>query len=238
MCMMIQVADGRMSSCMFNHLTRDYTGSASLLRCHLVRRALLLILPLVLLAGCKDTGASSPPETIPDPTTTLEPPSLPSTTATTTLADPFAVPAVIDLAYVQRVLEAIYHLDGELTRHIYAKKLPDAEFEARLRAIFAGEELAGSKRILQENAAEGFARFANPPGDPVVRATEIIQATPTCMVVRAELDFRPQYKNPGSKDPPAVIELRRFEVLPFNPTGWGVLFAGEPTAGLKLEVCS
>ncbi len=156
---------------------------------------------------------------------------------TTTTALSFAVPSVIDLPYVQRVLEAIYHLDGEAARYIYAKKLPDAEFNERLEAIFGGQRLIEAKRVYGENAAEGFALFASPPGDPAVAVVGIVQATPTCMIVRANLDYRPQYQQSRPAEPTSVIQLARADVLSFNPTGWGIVGAGVPEPGQDVRKC-
>ncbi len=58
------------------------------------------------------------------------------------------------------------------------------------------------------------------------------------MVVRADLDDRPQFKKQVPPEPRAVIQLRRFEVLPFNPTGWGVVVAGDPDPGQDLKACT
>lgn len=193
---------------------------------------------ILLLAGCT---ASSGGGALPATTTTLLPP-LETTTSvaptSSTVAAAFAVPAVIDLPYVQRVLEAIYHLEGEATRHAYDMRGPDAESDERLVAILGNPSLANTKKILRDNAADGFRVFADPPGDPRVRAVEIIQATSTCMVIRADLDFGPQFKEHRPPQPRSVIQLERAEVLPYNPTGWGVVVAGAPNPGQDLRVCS
>lgn len=195
----------------------------------------LVILPLV---GCTASSGG----TVPPTTTTLLPPLETTTTSvpptSSTAAAGFAVPAVIDLSYVQRVLEAIYHLDGEATRHAYVKGVVDAEADERLDAIFANPRLASAKRILRENAQDGFRFFADPPGDATVRAAEIVQATATCMVIRADLDYGPQYKEFRAPPPPAVIHMGRADVLAFNPTGWGVIAAGDPNPEENLKVCS
>ena len=189
---------------------------------------------LLVAAGCRGSAA-------PGVTTTVLAPPPPTATApvesTTTTGSPFAVPAVIDLPYVQRVLETIYHLDGEAARHVYAKKAPDAELNERLEAIFGGPALTEAARVYGENAAEGFVFFARPPGDPKVRVVEIIQAMPRCMILRADLDFGPIYKERPARQPQAVIQLRRADVLPFNPTGWGVVAAGTPEPGTNIRVC-
>lgn len=198
-----------------------------------MRRWLLVLSLVVLLGGCRSASGGGPTTTI------FASPSTSSTAVqpTTTSATSFEMPAVIDLAYVQRVLETIYHLEGEATRHVYAKKVPDAEMNERLEAILGGPRLAEAKQVLGRNAAEGFVRFANPPGDAEVRAVEIIQATASCMVVRADLEYGPHYKEPGPPQPQAIIQLGRAKVGPLNPTGWGVLFAGRPDEGQNLKVC-
>lgn len=202
-----------------------------------VRLRVLLLLPIVVLAGCRSTAGGGG-------ATTTGPPPTAATTVTgvaptsTTLVTGFEVPAVIDLPYVQRVLKTIYHLDGEATRHIYAKKVPDAELYERLDAIFADPRLATAKRVLGENAADDFRRFAQPPGDAEVRAVDIIQATKTCIVVWADLDYGPQYRESQSPEPQAVIHLEHAEVARFNPTGWGITVAGAPSPGQNLKVCA
>ena len=197
-----------------------------------MRRWLPLILCLA--AAC---GRAAGPERA-TTTTSLPEVSIVEPTTTTTSASSFEVPAEVDRAYVQRVLETIYHLDGEATRRAYASKSIDLEVVARLRAIFAGSRLAKAKEVLAENAVEGFVRFADPPADAFVRVVELIQVTARCMVVRADLDYRPQFKGELSPEPQAVIQLRRFDVLPFNPTGWGVVVAGDHEPGQNLKVCT
>ena len=109
---------------------------------------------------------------------------------------------------------------------------------ARLEAIFGRAALAEAKQVLAEHAVQQFVKFADPPGDAFVRAVDLIQVTDRCMVVRADLDYRPQFKGTLSAEPQAVIQLRRFEILPFNPTGWGVVVAGDPEPGQDLKACT
>ena len=198
-----------------------------------MRRWLLLI--SLLAAACGGTanpeGEATTTSLVPE-VTILEP------APTTTSASSFEVPAEVDVAYVQRVLKTIYHLDGEATRRAYAAKAIDLEVVGRLEALFGGTRLAKAKEVLAENAVEGFVRFADPPGDAFIRAVDLIQVTARCLVVRADLDYRPQFKGELSPEPQAVVQLRRFEILPFNPTGWGVVVAGDPDPGQNLKVCT
>lgn len=194
-------------------------------------RRWLPLLALLALSACRDSG-SGPPVT----TTTLLPETTVTQPATTTTLG-FDIPAVIDLPYVQRVLETIYHLDGEAARYIYAKKLPDAHFNERLEAIFGDPRLSEAKQVYGENAAQAFVRFANPPGDPSVRAIEIIDTSDRCMIIRVDLDYGPQYKDPPPRRPTSVVQLSRADVLPLNPTGWGIIAAGTPQPDQDLRKC-
>ena len=193
---------------------------------------------ILLLAGCT---ASSGGGALPATTTTLLPP-LETTTSvaptSSTVAAAFAVPAVIDLPYVQRVLEELYHLNGEAIRHAYANKAPDAESDERLEAIFGGPRLVSAKKVLRDLAENGYRVFANPPGDAKIRAKEIVQAVQTCLIIRADLDLGPQYSDPRPPQPQAIIQIEGSDVLPYNPTGWRIVGAGTPiNAGEDLRTC-
>ena len=158
-----------------------------------MRRWLLLI--TFLAAAC---GGTASPEVVATTTSLVPEVTILEPAPTTTSASSFEVPAEVDVPYVQRVLKTISHLDGEATRRAYAAKAIDLEVVDRLEAIFSGAALAGAKKVLAENAVEGFVRFADPPADAFVRAVDLIQVTARCMVVRADLDYRPQQQFAGS----------------------------------------
>lgn len=190
----------------------------------------LLVLAVALILGSTACQGTTKPD---EPTSTL-PPTTPTTVAetTTTTVSPFAVPDVIDIPYVQRVLEEIYRLDGEAVRHLYASKLPDKEFALRQEAIFGGQTLKESVRILSERATTELDAFASPPGNPTVKARELIQTSVRCMIVLADLSFSPFYRSSevGPSDP-SYIYLFRAEHSKYNSTGWGITRSGRPPAG-------
>lgn len=198
-----------------------------------------LVILLLGLAGCRggsgDVSTTTTTTLAPFPVETTQA-TLPTTSSTVSAA--FAVPAVIDVPYVQRVLEAIYHLDGEATRHVYATKVPDTELDERLEAIFGNPVLTNAKKLLKSDAEGGFRLYADPPGDARVQVLEILQSTATCIVVRANLDYGPQFREYRPPGPQSVVQMSRADVLPYNPTGWGVVAAGPPKPGGNLEVCS
>jgi len=195
-----------------------------------------LALALVLVACTGGTKSPPPPTSVttqPVPVDTAPATSAPTTS---TLLD-FERPIAIDVPYVQRVLDEIYRLEGEAARYIYAKGVPDAEFNARLEAIFGDPALEATKSLYGQGAAQRFDTFANPPGTPKVKVRSVVEATAECILVTASLDFRPLFKGADRTEPDGVIILSIGEVLPLNPTGWGVVSAGKPNAGMELTAC-
>lgn len=138
---------------------------------------------------------------------------------------------MIDVAYVQRVVDEIFRLDGEAARYVHVKRVPDAEFNARLEAIFGDPALEEAKTLYGRGAADGFVSFANPPGDPQVKIKSIEQSTPTCILALADLDFRPLFVGADRLIRGGVVVLSSADRLPLNPTGWGVVAAGTPVPG-------
>jgi hypothetical protein len=189
----------------------------------------------VLVACSRGSGEEPPtPETSEAATTFTSPTTLVPATSTTL---GFERPATIDVPYVQRVVDEIYRLEGEAARYIYAKKVPDAEFNARLEAIFGEPELEEAKSLYGRIAASGFETFANPPGNPSVKVVSILDTTSTCILARADLDFRPLFIGSDRTDIGGILELSPADVLPHNPTSWGVVAAGKPVAGQDLSSC-
>jgi len=195
---------------------------------------------LLLLAGCTDSssgGGGTATTTGPVPAIATTVAEVPASTVAPGVAPPFQMPAVVDVAYVQRLLDALYHLDGEATRRAFVSRAPDAEVDERLEAIFGDPALAEAKRELADQAADGFVRLANPPGDATVRVVEVLQAAPVCILVRADLDRGPVFRAPRPAPARVVIRLGRADVLALNPTGWGVVTAGVPEPGQDVNVC-
>lgn len=189
------------------------------------------------LAACTSDPAPPPP---PPPVATSPAPIEPAPTslaATTSTTLGFEVPATIDVPYVQRVLDENYRLDGEAARYLYAKRLPDPEFNERLEAIFGEPELEAAKSAFGREAAQGLTNLADPPGDPVVNVVAIVDSGPGCVVVRGGLSFKAMYKEIAPPSPEVLIQLLSGNVERFNPTPWGVVAAGPATSTTNTDVC-
>lgn len=200
-----------------------------------MRLASVLLASTTVLAAC--TGGADPPAA----STSTEPPSTtitPTTVAPTTSTSlGFEKPATIDVPYVQRVVDVLFHLEGEAARHIHSNRVPDAEFNERLEAIFGEPALEEAKTFYGRGAARGFDNFADPPGDPSVRVKSLVASTPACILVRAALDYRPMFRGASRTEPDGFVRLSPGDVLPLNPTGWGIVGAGRPAPGKEATTC-
>lgn len=202
-----------------------------------VRRLAVALALSALLAGCSGGTVAAPP-----PASTTGPPPTPTSSTTETSTTPstslgFDKPATVDVAYVQRVVDEIYRLEGDAARHLYANKVPDAEFNDRLEAIFGDPELSDAKTSFGRDAAQGLSNFAEPPGDPSVKVLSILDSTPDCIVVRATLNFTALYKRTAPASPTVLIQLLAGNAEPFNPVPWGVVAAGPPSSTTDPKVC-
>ncbi len=210
---------------------------ASAARFRGVRRLAVALALSALLAACSGGTVAAPP-----PSSTTEPPPTstssttePATTTSTSLG--FDKPATIDVAYVQRVLDEIYRLEGDAARHLYANKVPDAEFNERLEAIFGDPELSDAKTSFGRDAAERLSNFTEPPGDPIVKVLSIVDSAPDCIVAQATLNFTALYKRTAPASPTVLIQLLAGSVEPLNPVPWGVVAAGPASPATDPKVC-
>lgn len=147
-----------------------------------VRRAVALTLALAtftLNGGC-DRDVDVPEE---GPATTAASP-----TTVPVAGDPaFAVPATIDAAYVERVLQALDVVQGDVARRIVETKAFTATDRLPLRAVFLDPEL----RAQTEGFAgllESIERLRNPPGDNRTTVVRLVTVRPDCIYAETTVD--------------------------------------------------
>lgn len=92
--------------------------------------AALAALALLASAACSDGGGASKGSAGANPTLATEPPR-------TTTTNPYAVPAVIDVAYVNRVLLGLDAAVGDIVRLIIQTRNIPPEALDRLSAVYA-----------------------------------------------------------------------------------------------------
>jgi hypothetical protein len=171
-----------------------------------------------LLSGC---GGGGDDEALPPPPSIAEPTTVP--------ADPYAVPAVIDAAYVNRVLEGLDAAVGDVVRIVYrTRDLPPEVFD-RLKAIYLERETMNVLLIgLQDDMRLGFTGYRENPGNKKSTVDELLNASPSCIFVRVTRD----YSQVGTNTQPSVewIGLKPRDPAPnnsqYNPTPWMVALEG------------
>jgi len=168
------------------------------------------------LAGC---GGQSEPLV---PTATV-----PQATTTT---NPYAVPAVIDEAYVNRVLAAMDKAFGDITRIVVAERSVPPEVIQRLDAIYVEDLVQRQVVIFQAELRRGLEGYKEPPGDHESVVTSIISVQPGCIFAQIFRDASAVVLSPDSRLStqwialvPADPTLDHHRV---NPTSWMFLYYG------------
>jgi hypothetical protein len=171
-----------------------------------------VVLLLVLLAACsKGGGGATAPTTVR---------TLPSTTTTTA---PFAIPAVIDEAYVERVLNALNKIEGDAARVIVREQAVVPEAAAILRAVYLRAELNDQLRLWNDAIEKGLDALRDPPGDRRTAVHRVLSARPECIFVEVRDDYSAVLDAP---QPPApnffALAPRSAEqdAAARNPTPW------------------
>ena len=157
-----------------------------------------------------------------------------STTSTTSAVDVSAIPAVIDEAYVNRVLAALDAVDGEATRIIVHNRRLVPEATARLRAIYDEAEFQDQVVVWLTDLKEGLKNIKPNPGPRRTTVRRLRTASPVCVFVEVLEDF-----SASAMDPPppsrAFVQLvpvdRSRDRGRYNPTAWMVHAAGDTADG-------
>lgn len=187
-----------------------------------VRRSSLAVAAVLLLtAGCSDDN--------PPPRSQA---SIPEATAapSTTNPDPYAVPGVIDEAYLNRVLAALDDAAGKATRSSMRERAMTEESLQILKAVYLDEAFRERVNLLQDNAENGFRNYRSNPGAVKTTVARIISSTPTCVFMNVQRDYREVAANPPPPDTDQYVGLREHPVGSdpegHNPTPWIIIYDG------------
>lgn len=192
------------------------------------KRLLLVVLVGLVLAACSDgsdgSGGDNEPAAVSTTTAAVR------ATSTTVSADPFAIPEVIDAAYVNRVLAELYRISGDLVRKILATGEITIGDLAFLRAIYNDPQFdaqaQGLPRVLEQRTT-----FKVPPGDRRVLVKRIMRTEPACVLVEVHSDFSSVLINPpaGSPNETSFLTLEPTQTAAdedgLNPTPWSIGYA-------------
>lgn len=177
---------------------------------------------LLFTAGCSDDD--------PPPRSAA---SIPEATAApaTTNPDPYAIPSVIDEAYLNRVLAALDNANADAVRSSMREGAMTEESLQILRALYSGEALSERVNLLQDDAENGFRGYKPNPGSVKTTITKIISSTPKCAFVSVLRDYKAVAANPSLEE--GTVQYVGMRELPSeddpdhrNPTPWIIVYDG------------
>lgn len=191
-----------------------------------------LLLLVVALGGCSNTDAEGAPN--PDFRPQKETPS----TLRSGAVDPYAVPDVIDKAYIEKVISAIDVERNKTTDKVILEDRFDPIDEQRLRALYGGDaldwQLSHWRDAVYVEHPEKDGRTSIPALGMAV--TAIHEASQDCVWVNTL--FTPS----GLPDRPPfevgqVLQRRSSIDRSFNPTGWVLTQDGLMEQITKANAC-
>ena len=174
-------------------------------------------------AGANPTVATEPART--NPTLATLPPA-------TTTTNPYAVPAVIDVAYVNKVLAGLDAVLGDVARTVLKTRTIPADAYDRLKAIYGSSELLQlTIDSIQADIRRGFTGYKPDPGNRASSVQQVLSASPTCIFVRVTRDYLAVSQSPSTVNPQWVA-LRNADPSRdpsrHNPTSWAMVYDGFP----------
>jgi hypothetical protein len=171
---------------------------------------------LVAATACSSKEAAIPSATVP------------TAPAQTTTTDPYAVPAVIDTAYVNRVLAGLDQAKGDVTRLIVNARTIPPEAIDRLRSLYSNQ--AFLQLVIdgyQDDVASGFKDYRPNPGNRKTTVNELLTVQSTCIFVRVTRDFSATSLNATSNQNTWVaLGPKQADPSRYNPTPWSYLYDG------------
>lgn len=161
--------------------------------------------------------------------------TLPPEESTTTTVASYAVPDVIDAAYVGRVMQALDHVYGDAVRHLAQTRRVDEEFLKPLVAIHNPRIFGLVQDLWVKTQAHNFPFLSAAPADPLTRMDRLIRADRDCVLLEGDRDVTPLFTQEDATNHDRYVALvpLRPERNPdrINPTPWVINFVGQQSDG-------
>ena len=152
--------------------------------------------------------------------------------ATTTTTNPYAVPAVIDVAYVNRVLAGLDAILGDVTRIVVSTRSIPPDAYDRLRALYATNDLLQlTIDSVQSDIRRGLNSYKIEPGNKTSTVQHIVSADSRCVFVKVERNYSAVSTSPNTVNPQWVglrIKEATRDPKNYNPTPWMLVYDGFP----------
>ena len=150
--------------------------------------------------------------------------------APSTTTNPYAIPEVIDAAYVNRVLAGLDAAVGDIVRLVMRTRDVPPEVIERVKAVFLDREGQNLELAsLQHSLRDGFRGFRENPGNKRSSVTNLFAATSNCVFVQVERDYSDVGLHDDNQPSTEWIVLKPLDPAQdpksYNPTPWA--FASE-----------
>lgn len=176
------------------------------------RVALCVVVVGMMLAGCGGGGADEAAGSVEVSSSTAGMPTIP--------VDPWAVPEVIDVAYVSRVMNEIESILDQATDDVYFSHTYSERTEQMLKDIYAEPYLSSAQSQYSDASARSGDQIRRDKQPSLVAVKRLTTARPDCVHAIVMLDSNParvEYREPAEFG----VTLRRSEAVgSWNKTGW------------------
>ncbi len=156
----------------------------------------------------------------------------PTASRPTVPPDPYAVPAVIDESYVNRVLAALDQAVGDVVRIVVSTRTLTPEAIERLQAVYVGDALQQRFRIFQNDIFNGLTAYKPNPGNKKTSVAELLSVGSSCVFAEVSRDFSEVSVLPDPRLAVQWVALRLSDSATwtgrYNPTPWVVVYDGFP----------
>ena len=152
--------------------------------------------------------------------------------APTTTTNPYAVPAVIDVAYVNRVLAGLDAILGDVTRLVVSTRSVPPDAYDQLRSVYATNDLLQlTIDSVQSDIRRGLGGYKNEPGNKTSTVQQIVSADSRCVFAKVERNYSAVSISPNTVNPQWVglrIKEPTRDPKNFNTTPWMLVYDGFP----------
>ncbi len=151
-------------------------------------------------------------------------------------ADPYAVPAVIDAAYVNRVMAAIGKVRVRSRTHILNGRF-DSETESYIRSVYGGVSLEFGLRNAADEALAPRRDIRKDPVPSTVAVNDIKRSTSSCIWFLASVDDKANQLSPSNPGRIEYVLRSQEHDRDLNPTPWVITRATSPGLVAEHEDC-
>lgn len=199
-----------------------------------MRGARAILVAALLLGACNGGGGGGDDTTLP-----------PRASTTASTVPDYSVPAVIDAAYVEKVMAALDHVYGDAIRILARERKITQDFLEHLVAIYGDAQFDRTQQIWVRDVAAGLPGLSAIPGNPRTVLQQIVRNDVQCLLLRVDRDFSATHEAPDTPVPQEFVALSskqdKQDPRMLNPTPWVMTFDGyiaTPAGAMPEKPCA